>query len=113
MTNNNYAFIKNNKVVYIAVFDDPTEELLLLCIEHHNLDQIVEATEFAEINGTYDGKDFIPVPLFNSWIWNKKTKQFDAPIAKPVDNNYYSWKEETQEWVLETIGEATNENNFY
>ena len=53
-----YAFIKNGKVVNIAVFDNPSNELLEHFKQEFELDEIVIATENAIPNGTYDGKQF-------------------------------------------------------
>ena len=63
----------------------------------------------AGIGYTYDeDRDaFIPIKLYNSWILNEDTCQWEAPVIKPeltqeqIDNeSYYSWNEETQQWDL-------------
>jgi len=57
---------------------------------------------FAGIGYTYDeDKDaFIPNKPFNSWTLNQDTCIWEAPIAKPQDENTYSWNESTLTWDL-------------
>ena len=59
----------------------------------------------AGIGYTYDeDRDaFIPKKPYNSWILNEDTCLWEAPVAKPIDNNKYSWNEENQSWDLTTI----------
>jgi hypothetical protein len=56
----------------------------------------------ASIGYTYDeDKDaFIPKKPFNSWILNEDTCLWEAPIAKPQDENNYTWNESTLTWDL-------------
>jgi hypothetical protein len=59
----------------------------------------------AGIGYTYDSNRdaFIPPKLYNSWVLNETTCFWEAPVARPNDNNIYSWNEETQSWTLQTI----------
>jgi hypothetical protein len=43
---------------------------------------------------------FIPPKPFNSWILNEDTCRWNAPIAKPEDDNMYSWNESTLTWDI-------------
>ena len=56
----------------------------------------------AGIGMTYDeDRDaFIPKKPFNSWILNETTCQWEAPVAKPDDDNRYTWNESTTTWDL-------------
>jgi hypothetical protein len=56
----------------------------------------------AGIGYTYDeDRDaFIPPKPFNSWILNEQTCQWEAPIAKPDNENLYKWNELTLSWYL-------------
>ena len=56
----------------------------------------------AGIGYTYDeDRDaFIAPKPFNSWILNEDTCLWNAPIAKPIDNNKYSWNEQTLSWDI-------------
>jgi hypothetical protein len=43
---------------------------------------------------------FIPPKPFNSWVLNETTCNWDAPVARPDDNNMYKWNEEILNWEL-------------
>ncbi len=56
----------------------------------------------ASIGMTYDeNRDaFIPIKNFNSWVLNEDTCRWEAPVAKPQDNNRYTWNESTLTWDI-------------
>jgi hypothetical protein len=41
---------------------------------------------------------FIAPKPFNSWVLNENTCLWEAPVAKPNDDNIYSWNESTLTW---------------
>ena len=98
-----YAFIKNGIVFNIAVFDDPSEEILETFKVQHGADIVIEANENTEINGTYDGTKFWRIQPYSSWIKNEELNEWEAPIAKPEfdpeNAKYYTWDEETLSWI--------------
>jgi hypothetical protein len=57
---------------------------------------------FAGIGYTYDeDRDaFIPKKPFNSWILNEDTCIWNAPVAKPENDNEYIWNESTLTWDI-------------
>jgi hypothetical protein len=57
---------------------------------------------YAGIGYIYDeDRDaFIPKKPYNSWILNETTCLWEAPVAKPDDDNRYTWNEDTQQWDL-------------
>ena len=59
----------------------------------------------AGIGFTYDEtRDaFIAPKPFNSWILNETTCIWEAPVARPNDNNIYTWNEQTLSWDLLNI----------
>jgi len=59
----------------------------------------------AGIGMTYDeDRDaFIPKKLFNSWILNEDTCQWEAPVSYPDDGETYTWNESTTTWDLVII----------
>ena len=59
---------------------------------------------FAGIGYTYDeGRDaFIAPKPFNSWVLNEETCNWEAPVAKPDDENKYIWSEENQQCSTRT-----------
>ena len=56
----------------------------------------------AGIGYTYDEtRDaFIAPKPFNSWILNEDTCNWNAPVAMPIDDNKYSWNEQTLSWDI-------------
>lgn len=61
---------------------------------------------YAGIGYTYlpngpDGEGFVPPKPYNSWVLNSSTYLWEAPIPMPQPNNppYYSWDEDTQNWI--------------
>ena len=95
----NYAFIKNGDVVNIAVFDDPSDELLATFKAEFSLDDIILATEKAGIGGTWDGAKFWPKQPYPSWVKNETTNEWDAPTPMPTDDKVYGWFEQGGFWV--------------
>lgn len=55
---------------------------------------------FAGVDYTYDPTldAFIPPKPFATWILNKETCKWEAPVAYPTDGKSYSWNDENQEW---------------
>jgi hypothetical protein len=47
-----------------------------------------------------DRDAFIPKKPFNSWILNEDTCLWNAPVAKPEDDNMYYWNESTLTWDI-------------
>ena len=57
---------------------------------------------FAGVGFTYnsDRDAFIPPQPFPSWVLNEDTCVWEAPVAKPTENNkFYEWDEDTTSWV--------------
>jgi len=68
----------------------------------HNNNGTPLRKNYAGIGYTYDeNRDaFIPPKPFNSWILNEDTCLWNAPVAMPIDDNKYSWNEQTLSWDL-------------
>ena len=71
----------------------------------HNSNGTPFRKNYAGIGYSYDeNRDaFIPPKPYISWILNETTCLWEAPVARPNDNNIYSWNEENQNWTLQTI----------
>jgi hypothetical protein len=56
----------------------------------------------AGIGYTYDeDRDaFIPKKPYNSWILNEFTCNWEAPVAKPDNENLYRWNEQNLNWEI-------------
>ena len=59
---------------------------------------------YAVIGGTYDpARDvFIGIKEYPSWVLNETTCQYEPPVARPQDGNFYLWDEATVSWILHT-----------
>lgn len=59
---------------------------------------------YAVIGGTYDpARDaFITPKEYPSWVLNETTCQYEPPVARPQDGNFYLWDEATVSWILHT-----------
>ena len=65
---------------------------------------------YASVGGTYDdiNDEFIHKKPHGceSWRWNRATKQYDPPVAKPETTNaagvseVYKWNEGTYSWIM-------------
>lgn len=56
---------------------------------------------YAGIGFTYDHSNdvfYAPQP-FPSWVLNKTTWLWEAPVPYPTDGKFYSWDEATKAWV--------------
>jgi hypothetical protein len=58
----------------------------------------------ASIGYTYNSQRdaFIPPKLYNSWVLNEQTCNWEAPVARPNDEGQYTWNESTLSWDLIT-----------
>jgi len=57
---------------------------------------------FAGVGYTYDREHdvfYAPQP-YPSWTLNESTWLWEAPVAKPNDDNDYAWNESTTSWVV-------------
>jgi len=56
----------------------------------------------AGIGYTYneDRDAFIPSKLYNSWVLNEFTCNWEAPVAKPDNGNLYRWNEQNLNWEM-------------
>lgn len=60
---------------------------------------------YANIDGYYDpAKDaFIPPQIFNGWVLNQNTLQWEAPSSDPsTDDKLWVWDNTTENWVKRT-----------
>lgn len=96
----NYAFIKNNVVVNIAVFENPSEQLLNEFKTAYQLDDVVLVnSNKAEIGGIWNGTKFLLKKPFSSWVLNDQD-EWVSPIPYPTDGELYSWNDSMIRWDL-------------
>ena len=53
---------------------------------------------YAGIGYTFDGVGFATPQPFASWILNKESYLWEAPIPMPTDGKKYQWNEENLNW---------------
>lgn len=56
---------------------------------------------YAGVGYSYDrNRDaFIPPKPYNSWVLNEETCLWEAPVPMPEDDKFYTWDEETTNWM--------------
>jgi hypothetical protein len=105
MPESSYAFIKDNIVVNIVVFNDPSQELLVQFKEFHGVDNIVycENNPKASIGSTYSNETFILPKPYPSWALDENY-DWQPPVPMPVaDGKMYYWSEESANWIETSI----------
>jgi hypothetical protein len=117
-----YAFLDENNIVTEVIVGKNEGEEGINWEQHYGSfrGQLCKRTSYNTVNGihslggtpfrknyagigmTYDEtRDaFIPQKPFNSWILNEQTCNWDAPVARPDDNNIYTWNEEILNWEI-------------
>ena len=87
----NYALIENGIVINISIADNDWDSTGW--VEYQS----------AGIGWHYDGTGFYAPQPFASWTLDDKY-QWQPPVARPVDDKFYTWSEETLNWVEVDLG---------
>ena len=100
LENHEHAFIKDNTVISILVFNGHNSNLLEDCRKHFEADEVICCCDngIAYLDGTWDGLKFWKPRPFPSWV--KGTEIWEAPVAYPSDGKNYSWDEFSQNWNM-------------
>ena len=106
-----FAKISNNRVTEIIVAEQ--EHINTLDGEwiqtsyntykgEHKLGGTPLRKNFAGIGFIYDRERdaFYQKTPFPSWVLDENTCHWEAPVARPDDNNNYEWNEKNQTWDL-------------
>jgi hypothetical protein len=85
-----YAFIKNNKVTLIAVFESENTEVANLIKSEHNFDSYVwlGSSEKPHLYSSYDGATFTDPTLdylYEIGVAQENTAMYEARIAAEVE----------------------------
>lgn len=83
-------------VYYDSQTNQPAEDQSVI-----NEDEGRKRKNYAGIGYTYDSvkNAFIPPKPYNSWVLNKETCLWEAPVPMPQDEeNIYFWDEENLSW---------------
>lgn len=98
-----YAFIKNQEVVNIAVFEEnTTDDVFDFFKNEFSLDLIIPSANNATVGGTFDGSKFwFPQP-YPSWTKDEELNEWVAPVPQPEfdpeNPMLYRWNEELLNW---------------
>lgn len=65
-----------------------------------NLDDVVGSK--CAVGSEYDAETgrFIPVPEFPSWVFDRESWAWQAPVSYPSDGEKYMWDEQSGAWIL-------------
>lgn len=93
----NYAVIDNGTVVNTIVADslEVAQELTgLTCLEYTDESPLGIGWYWDNATNAY----IVPSP-FPSWVYNSELKNWEAPVAMPVEEGKgFTWNEETTSW---------------
>jgi hypothetical protein len=106
-----HAFLRNDTVINVAVFDGHDSELLNVFKEAHNADWVMCCCDHgpAFIGGLWDGTRFYPAKPYSNWIWYEGSGVFNSngietfspqwvpPIPRPTDA-LYEWNQQDYSW---------------
>jgi hypothetical protein len=102
-----FAKIQNNIVETVIVGSPDLDDMAAYEWVRNNLEgEWVQTSfsgkigvNFAGIGYIWDGKGFSPPQPYPSWILDKETYSWSAPVAMPNDEKVYSWNENLQSWI--------------
>ena len=66
----------------------------------HSNGKIPLHKNYAGIGHTFDGVGFAAPKPYNSWVLDKETYLWNAPVPMPTDGAYL-WDEDTLSWIIE------------
>lgn len=98
---NPYALIENNFVKKVIYMQDATEEIKQEILSNEIYDEVINCSEYGQeifIGQEYKDGFFRFQSPYPSWVWNKETGMWEAPIPKPTDE-IYNWNETEQSWI--------------
>ena len=102
-----YAMLKDNKVVNVVVFDDPSEELLTHVNTTMGYDTAVPIPtgNTTVIGADWDGENLIPPKPYDSWLLTLDGffgPEWYPPIPYPFSDEKpfarYTWNESVVNW---------------
>jgi hypothetical protein len=96
-----YAKITNNIVDNIIICDDSQ-----ISSFNGEFIKVTESTRTPSVGDEYrpDSNKFILKSVWNSWVLNEDTLEYEAPVTKPSTGEWI-WNESSQEWI-ESVSEV-------
>jgi len=93
-----YIYIKDNKVVNIAEFLEPSAATLDLFKLTNQVDAIVEFEDYINIGDGFVNGARVPNRPFEGWVLSEDESYYLPPTNKPSDDHV--WSNEDEDWVL-------------
>lgn len=98
----------NNLVTQVVQSPDDGQDWVRIYAERNNCRCLTTAIDgsirnrFAQSGYTYyeDIDSFVEPSPYPSWVLNKTTKRWEAPVAMPDDELTYIWDESKQNWLI-------------
>lgn len=104
------GFILDGAIQHILATDQKlgaillSEPIMVDLTEEPNLSALSQGATYDEASQTY-----IPVKVYNSWIWNDDVKDWRPPVQIPTgvtETTGWAWSEEDINWVPVPIDAA-------
>jgi len=93
-----YIFVKDNKVVNIVEFDEPSAATIDLFRMSAGVDSVLAFDGYVTVGDGFDGTNRIPTSPFNGWVLSEDGSYYLPPTNKPSDDHV--WSNEDEDWVL-------------
>ena len=93
-----YLYIKDNKVVNIVDFVDPSAATLELFRMSAGVDTIVEFDGYISTGDGFVNGVRTPKRPFEGWVLSEDGTYYLPPTNKPSDDHV--WSDEDEDWVL-------------
>ena len=93
-----HIYVKDNKVVNIVEFDQPSSATIDLFKISAGVDSIVEFDGYITVGDGFDGTTRTPKKPHEGWVLSEDGTYYLPPTNKPSDDHV--WSDEDEDWVL-------------
>lgn len=101
---NPYALIKDGVCAVVIAMQDYDDATILEKLSEYEYDEVINCSEIGY--WIYCGQRYYDdpgvwayPPVFSTWILDKNTRWWVAPVPFPKDGKEYYWSEEKQSWI--------------
>jgi hypothetical protein len=104
-----FVGVKDNLVVNTLIIDDENINLIANIKDEFGYEFLVQCDDNqVSIGWDFDGVGVVPPKPYDSWVFNQEIRQWETPIAYPIDGKPYQWNESTISW-LEIVQDIPND----
>ena len=93
-----YVYVKDNKVVNIVDFVDPSAATIDLFRMSAGVDSVVAFDGYIAVGDGFDGTTRTPNKPFEGWVLSEDGTYYLPPTNKPSEDHV--WSNEDEDWVL-------------